>query len=243
MKKWVQSLLQSLLGFQRYLFVFSLFKVRTLYWDKKEGDFLYFLSLIPENGVVLDIGANIGIMVVHLAKRCKSGRVHAFEPIPENFRTLTKICKYFNLDNVVLHNLALGAEEGELTMVMPRVSSVKMQGLSHVVHESITEFNEGDLYTVPQVTLDTLSALQDEKVAAIKIDVENFEQFVFRGGLNLLRKNKPLVYCELWENENREACFQLFERELAYTIQVLINGKLEVYDRQKHDRQNFFFVP
>lgn len=241
MKKLVQNALQSVLGFRRYLFLFSLFKIRTLRRDKNEGDFFHFLSMIPEDAKVIDIGANIGIMTAWLAKHCKRGLVHAIEPIPENFEALTRICRHYAFTNVRLHQFALGAEEGQLEMVMPEVKNVKMQGLSHVVHDSITDFNEGHRYAVPQHRLDALTDLVED-VKAIKIDVENFEYFVFKGGENILRKFRPLIYCELWDNENRTKCFDLLQGDLGYKIMVLQQGRLVTFEPGIHQNQNFFFV-
>ena len=241
MKKFIQSTLQRLLGFRRYLVLFSWFKIKTLRGDKKEGDFFFFLDQLPSDATVLDIGANLGIMTVHLARKCDQGHVHAIEPIPENFLTLGAIVKRFRLSNVSLHQFALGEQPGELEMVMPEVQNVKMQGLSHAVHESITEYNDGQLYKVPMHTLDELRGIFGT-VKGIKIDVENFEYFVFKGGESLLKEDRPLVYCELWDNENRAKCFTLFE-SLGYSIQVLREGSLVNYDSAKHPNQNFFFVP
>ena len=115
-----------------------------------------------------------------------------------------------------------------------------MQGLSHAVHESITEFNEGDLYKVPQERLDDLHSSFGE-VKGIKIDVENFEYFVFEGGREMLREWGPVIYCELWDNENRVKCFALL-RKLGYQVKVLHQGKLAIFDPQVHQNQNFYFV-
>lgn len=240
MKKRIQRILQGLLGFKRYLFVFSLFKIRTLRWDRKEGDFLHFVSLLPPDATVLDIGANIGIMTAKLAQHCPRGHIHAFEPIPENFAALQRIVQHFKFKNVSLHSFALGEAPGEIQMVMPEVQNVKMQGLSHVVHESIDEFNEGQFYKVPIYRLDDLQA-QLGIPKAIKIDVENFEYFVFKGGEQMLRTHRPLIYCELWDNENRAKCFDLLQ-DIGYKIQILEQGKLIDFDPRKHQRQNFFFV-
>ncbi|MEM7036981.1 MAG: FkbM family methyltransferase [Bacteroidota bacterium] len=240
MKKFVQKSLQKLLGFRRYLFWFSWFKIKTLSWDRKEGDFNHFLSLIPKDGKVLDIGANIGIMAVPLAKHCKQGEVHAIDPIPENFDALSRITGHFKLKNIHLYDFALGEKPGELEMVMPEVKGVQMQGLSHVVHDSIEDFNEGRRFKVPVHRLDDLDFVQDVK--AIKIDVENFEYFVFKGAEATLRRYKPMIYCELWANENRDKCFELLRDELGYSIQVLSGGKLVPFNPETHENQNFFFI-
>lgn len=239
MKKRIQWLLQRIFGFKRYLFVFSLYKIKTLGSDQKEGDFIHFVNMLPKDASVLDIGANIGIMTAWLAKSCPQGVIHAFEPIPENFEALKRIVDHFGFTNVELHGYALGEELGELQMVMPEVQNVKMQGLSHVVHESIQEFNEGQFYKVPVKVLDQIPDLGEVK--GIKIDVENFEYFVLKGAENLLRTHKPVVYAELWANENRDRCFDLM-RGLGYKVQVLHNGKLIDFDATIHSKQNFFFV-
>ena len=239
MKKSVQRILQATLGFDRYLYWFARVKIATLRWDKREGDFLHFVGLVSDEASVLDIGANIGIMTSLVARKCKRGTVHAFEPIPENVSVLRRICR--GRANVRIHATALGESSGEIPMVMPDVGAVRMQGLSHVVHESLTDFSEGTHYSVPQSRLDDLKDVVGEGVDAIKIDVENFEQFVFRGALATLREFRPLVYCELWDNENREACFEIF-RELDYRIQILVDGGLVDFDPNAHEEQNFFFV-
>ncbi|MFN6943421.1 MAG: FkbM family methyltransferase [Cytophagaceae bacterium] len=244
MKNYIKYFLQKILGFENYLFLFSLIKIRTLELDRKENDFLYFLNMIPNKGIVLDIGANIGIMTVKLAKRLPNAKIIAFEPVHHNLSTLKKISTYFNLKNVKILDIALGNEEGMVKMVMPVMGSVKMQGLSHVLHSSIKDFNEGETFDVPIKKLDTLPelVLNSEPLTAIKLDVENFEYFVLKGGEERIKKDRPVIYTELWENENREQCFE-FVKNLGYSIQVLQKNKLVQFNPEKHKTQNFFMVP
>lgn len=244
MKSFIKKTLQVLLGFDNYLFLFSIFIIKTLRWNKNESDFLYFIAKIPEGGIVLDIGANIGIMSVHLSKKLKSSHIYAFEPVPVNFKALQRIIRFYHLDNVTILNFALGNKKGSLEMIMPVVNKVKMQGLSHVIHESIETFNEGKKINVNVITLDQFEHdLQpDRHITAIKMDVENFEYFVLEGGKELIAKHRPVIYTELWDNENRNKCFELI-KQFKYTIQVLINNKLVDYNMDLHTTQNFFFIP
>lgn len=246
MKNFIKYILQKLLGFHNYLYIFCLLKIKTLHKDNKEKDFLFFLSLIPANGIVLDIGANIGIMTYYLSKKVGDGLVYAFEPIPDNIGVLERIIKHYNLNNVTICKYALGNENGEVEMVMPVIGSVKMQGLSHVVHNTITDNNEGTHFKMPVKKLDNIDEIKnaDKPVTAIKIDVENFEYFVLDGAKELLKKYKPIIYCELWENENRLKCFELV-KSLGYQIKVLLNRQLVQYTddvAKKNPTQNFFFV-
>lgn len=244
MKKTVQYILHKLLGFKNYLFVFSLFKIKTLKSDKNEKDFFQFLSLIPPDSVVLDIGANIGIMTVHIAQRIKNVTVFSFEPMPNNIEAFKRIINYFKLKNVRLFEIALGNTEGEAEMVMPVISNVRMQGLSHVVHDTIPENNDGERFKVPLKMLDKMPEIisADKRISAIKIDVENFEFFVLDGAKQMLQKHKPIVYAELWENENREKCFNLF-LQLNYQPFVVLNNTMVNFDITQHKTQNFIFKP
>ena len=243
MKNKVKYILHTLLGFKSYLFLFSLYKIYTLKKDKNEKDFFQFLKLIPENTIVLDIGANIGIMTVHIARSIKGVTVFSFEPMPNNINAFNRIIKYFKLKNVKLREVALGNTEGEVEMVMPVIANVRMQGLSHVIHDSITEYNDGEKFKVPLVMLDKMDELLNAKqrVSAIKIDVENFEYFVLDGARNLIATHKPIVYAELWANENREKCFTLFNN-LHYKTFVVIDNTIVEYNSAKHSTQNFIFL-
>lgn len=242
MKSLIQRLLQFILGFKNYLFVFSLFKIKTLKWDESEKDFFYFLKLIPENSNVLDLGANIGIMTYHLSKRVGKGNVFAFEPIPWNAKTLRKVIKYHHLENVKLQEVALGNNSEPLRMVVPIVNGVKKQGLSHVISSDITEFNEGTIFQVEQLTLDTLMNEFPDSISAIKIDVENFEYPVFKGAEKLINRYRPFIYCELWDNQNRYNCFDFFKSN-NYDIMVVSNQNLVTFVPSLHLTQNFIFIP
>src|SRR5215467_4064767 len=132
-KNFVKLILQKLLGFDNYLFIFSIFTINRLQRNCHEKEFVQFMNMIPEDGHVLDIGSNIGIMAVPLAKRVKLGKVFSFEPMPQNIKALKRIVAHYKLKNIKLYEMALGEEIGELKMVMPVINNVKMQGLSHVV--------------------------------------------------------------------------------------------------------------
>ncbi len=228
------------MGFRTYLYVFALFKIKTLRSDSKEKDFFHFLTLLEDGkGSVLDIGANIGIMTVHLAQKLPNSTIHAFEPIPDNLSVLKRIIAKFQLKKIKIHETAVGETEGNVQMILPHQGKTKMQGLSHVKHETITEWNEGDEYNVPLNTLDNL--LNGEPIQGIKIDIENFEYYALKGGKRILESNHPVIYAELWNNENRTNCIELLSN-LNYKALVVVNDQLVSFDSQKHDNQNFIFV-
>jgi len=244
MKNTIKVILQKLLGFERYLYFFSIYIINSLKWNKKEGDFVYFRDMVPDGGLILDIGANIGVMSVHLARTHKNSAVIAFEPMPDNIKCLKKIIRHYHLNNIRIIESALGDHAGTIEMVMPKQGSARLQGLSHVIHESITENNNGNRFVTPLTTLDIFfqEPPEEKPVTAIKIDVENYEYYVLKGAVSLLEKFKPIIYCELWDNKNRDDCFSLLST-LGYEIRVLSKNQLCAYDATTDKTQNFFFIP
>ncbi len=244
MKTFIKYVLQKTLGLKTYLYVFARFIIIKLKWDKNEKDFFHFLKLLPEKGIVLDLGANIGVTSYHLAKKLPESEIYSFEPLALNMNTLKRIKAKFHLSNIHEYEVAIGEKSGTLEMVMPVINQVPMHGLSHVIHAGNKEFNNGHKYEVPVVSLDEFNDLNqpDIKVTGIKIDVENFEYFALKGGEKLIQKNQPVIYCELWDNENREKCISLLN-SLGYSTLLLQKNELVPLENASVEKHNFFFLP
>jgi len=244
MKTFIKYILQKLLGLQTYLYVFARFVIIKIRWDKKEKDFFHFMKLISDNGIILDLGANIGVTSYHLARKFPESIIFSFEPLTINMNVLQRIKNKYNLENVHEYRVAVGEKNGTIEMVMPVINNVPMHGLSHVIHEDNTENNDGFTYKVPMICLDEFPELKQEnkKITAMKIDVENFEYFVLKGGENVIAKNQPVIYCELWENENRTKCID-FLSSLNYSAFVLQKKQLMPYEKATVAKHNFFFLP
>jgi FkbM family methyltransferase len=234
-------LLQRLLGFDNYLFLFSVFSIYRLQYTYYDTEFIHFLNMIPENGQVLDIGSNIGTMSVLMAKKVSRGKVFSFEPIPNHIKALRRVLKKFKTGNVEIFETALGDSSEEITMVMPVIHNVKFQGFSHVA-ETEADKAKGELFRVPLQKLDDIPALQQlVKIDAIKIDVENFEYPVLKGAENLLRQHQPIIYCELWDNEKRFLTINYLKTQLGYHVKVFEKNRLVDFSSQRVT--NYFFIP
>jgi FkbM family methyltransferase len=233
-------ILQKILGFENYLFAFSIFSISRLRLHLTDKAFIHFLQMLPENGNILDLGSNIGITAVPLAKRVSGGKIFCFEPIPMNVKTLRRITAHYHLANIEIFETALGEERGELTMVMPVIHHVRFQGFSHVVQKE-SDKEKGDLFTVPVERLDDVRELQFiPKIDAIKIDVENFEYYVFKGATEIIKRHKPILFCELWENEKRSLTINFLKNKFGYQVKVFEKNKLVEFTGQR--ASNFFFV-
>jgi FkbM family methyltransferase len=177
---------------------------------RKTGDFIT-VSVRSENylrrffdveeGIFVDIGANIGKYTVMVGKRLGSdGKVIAIEPEPENFQALLKNIEANRLKNVVPLNIACCSANGEARLYLHRYAP----GL----HTTAANHKQ-QLYRqviVPGRTLDSiLKELAIEKVKLLKIDVEDAELEVLKGAIELLRHSQELrIIIEVWHEESLE---------------------------------------
>jgi FkbM family methyltransferase len=147
-------------------------------------------KLVPENGCFLDLGANIGSILIPLCKRRPDITAVAVEAAPWIFHYLEKNVLLNNLDNVQLFNNALFDEDNrELDFFSPRDKFGK---------GSLSPVFTKEAVKVKTKKIDTLiKDLTIKKVDVIKIDVEGFEYFVFKGAQELLEgTNAPVIIFE-----------------------------------------------
>lgn len=240
LKNKIRHWCQQLIGLNRYLFLFARLTIFRIRYLGHEKEFRYFMRLLPPTGIMLDIGANIGVMTAVLARKFPQCKVIAFEPVPHNADILRKVKAFFRLTNIQICQTALGETGGEITMLTPLVHAAVMHGLSHVWQGS-ERTTPADAFTVPVTTLDQLQLLQTAgKISAIKIDVENYEYYVLKGGRQLLQKHCPLVFAELWNDGKKANCITLMQ-ELGYTVKIYDKGALIDYSGE--DVLNYFFLP
>ncbi len=244
MKTFVKYVLQKILGLKTYLYVFAVFVIVKIRWDKKEKDFFYFMQLFADGGTILDLGANIGVTTFHLSKKFPDSNIISIEPLTLNMDTLKRVKNRFGLTNVTEYQVAAGDKPGELEMVMPVIDNVPMHGLSHVVNDEVSDLNTGLKYTVQVVVLDQFEPLKNpsKPVSAIKMDVENFEYHVLKGTEKLIVKHQPVIYCELWDNDNRKKCIS-FLNNLNYSAFILDKKELVPFEKANFEKHNFFFLP
>ncbi|HEX4359161.1 MAG TPA: FkbM family methyltransferase [Pseudonocardia sp.] len=65
---------------------------------------------LPAEPVVLDIGANVGLFSIFIARERPRAKIWAFEPMPDTLSALRRNIETHHLDGVSLQTVALGAE-------------------------------------------------------------------------------------------------------------------------------------
>lgn len=240
MKTIFLKILHYILGYDTYLLFFSVFKIQTLWLDNRKWDFLFFEKLVPEDATIVVVGACTGITTIPLAKHRLNRNIYAYEPLSSNFKALNKIVTYYGLTNIHLFNIGLSNKTEQKELILPIINGVKKQGMAHVNDPSIKEYNDGICEMVSLDRLDNQIELHSPKISGMKIVAENFELQIIEGAGNLIKKNKPLIYCELWQNDKRQAVLDLLE---TYDYNIFYNqkGQLKPYKPSEYSGKNFFF--
>jgi len=174
-----------------------------------------------ENPFMLDIGANIGVHSLFIAG--KGFDVAAFEPLPLNFNLL-RCSRYLNDENIqrhlTVHNVALGETDGMICMEYENTNR------GHAFSVTCSE----QTVQVPLRTLDSYweKEWNRRQVTVIKVDVEGFEPFVFKGSQKMLSEAPPkFIQMEFSKEfiENRKGNPRdIFELLLPLGYHVYENG-------------------
>jgi FkbM family methyltransferase len=145
-------------------------------------------KLLRQGDVVLDIGANQGLITLTCASLVGArGKVHAFEPNPELARLLNASIVQNGFTNVVVHEVALGSRTEKRELFVPPGNA----GAGSLVPEGRMGRSGRSLRISVHNTTEYLSGLDLERIRLIKIDVEGFEAEVIGGGLEFFKGTSP----------------------------------------------------
>ncbi len=150
-----------------------------------------FRRLIQPDMTVFDIGANIGWYTVKIGALLPSVRLHAFEPVPDTYRTIWKNVELNRLGNVTLHPFGLSDREGEAEFHFSPASTVAASAAN------ILDLPESARVKVALRTLDSFCAESGLSPDFIKCDVEGGELRVLQGGRETLAKARPILFLEM----------------------------------------------
>ncbi|MGI8807502.1 MAG: FkbM family methyltransferase [Acidimicrobiales bacterium] len=153
--------------------------------------------LVKPGNTVLDIGANVGIHTVTMAKLAGAGRVLAFEPHPQTVERLRANLALNGIDRTEVVQVALLDRAGAVSLFDSNDSNRAMASLHAYDGWSST--------SVEGMTLDdVLQVRAVPKVDVVKIDVEGFEPAVLEGARGMLARDRPALIFEYmnwaWEN-------------------------------------------
>lgn len=239
MKNYLISLLQKLLGYERYLFVFAKVKIQTFRFNRKKDTYRHFEKLVPENATIVIIGASVGITTVPFINGKRE--IFAYEPIPVNVSILERLKQKYKAGKLSIFQAALGNQTDKVEFVFPKVNGAKKHGLSYVKNIDVEDQPEGETIIVEMDRLDNRPELKGKKIEGMKVVAENYEFEIFSGAKETIERDQPLIYCELWDNPKRPVVLDLI-RSMSYEVFILLNGKLERYSDHQNTYKGKHFI-
>jgi FkbM family methyltransferase len=217
---------------------------------KSDHDYLapVFRLLLPDDAVILDLGAHGGQFSKLFSRLFPQGQVFSFEPGGYARSILEKVVKLRGLKNVEIIPMALGEKPDNLTLNMPiKKSGSRGYGLSH-----LGQAEAGRNYTqemIEQTTVDQfVKSRKLNRLSLIKADIEGWEGFMLRGGAQSIQKFKPVLYLELYEphlKRTGEDLQEIWDMLMGWGYRAHVYDEaqdtLETVDKPDGDN-NFFFI-
>ena len=146
---------------------------------------------VPRTAAVIDVGANIGLSTILMARL--AGHVTAYEPSPPNVTFLRRNLERNGIANVEVRAAAASSRPGTLRFHVAEVGAA-----SHVVAPGHMARRGIRTVDVPAATLDDADDMPSgTRIAFVKIDAEGHEPDVLAGARRLLTRDRPLVYTEV----------------------------------------------
>lgn len=146
-----------------------------------------------DDGVVLDIGANVGTHSIYLSNY--AARVHAVEPWPTVLDRMKRMLDASDITNVEIHPVGFSETAGTLPFYVPPDENLGSGSFSASI---VGDRAGGELVELPLVVGDRY--LEEQNIAEIdivKIDIEGYEKGALRGLHAMLVRDRPTVFLEL----------------------------------------------
>lgn len=170
----------------------QIYQTRNFY----EIDTLEFLRLhYRQFDYIVEVGANIGNHVLYYCSQLQPKKVVSFEPGQFSLTVLKKNIELNYLeDKVMVYPFAIGAKNGHGRQ---EDFSLANTGMNRVV-----AVEEGSGEAV--VEMRTLDSFNLGKVDLMKIDVEGGELLVLEGAKETVRRCRPVLLVEVFEERSQE---------------------------------------
>src|SRR5581483_11408123 len=157
-----------------------------------------FRRFIPDDGVVVDVGAHAGQFAKLFARCAAGGRVYAVEPSAYARSILSVVTRLHRLTNVAIVPVALGDAAGEASRSTPiKASGSYGFGLAHLGAPD-ARWAAIETERVAAMTLDALAAeLRLDRLDFIKADIEGSEMRFLVGARQTIARFRPPLLVEL----------------------------------------------
>ena len=155
-----------------------------------------------KSGLVIDIGANLGMIAIGFVRNGLFDKAVAFEPDPYNFSLLLANVRQNGLDDrITCFRFALSAEDGhaEFELSASNYGDHRVRGVAAAAGGFYKEENRRTIQ-VPVRRFDSVAATDQlplEEAGLVWVDIQGHEGHFLRGAQSLLSYRIPIV-TEFW---------------------------------------------
>jgi FkbM family methyltransferase len=156
------------------------------------------LSHVTNFGTVIDIGAHVGISVLHWTQHFQ--HCVAYEPMPDHFDCLTE--NTMHLSQVTRFNYAISNQQ---QLLKAAYRTTKNSGSFQLLDDRYQQPSKKlprQLYDIESHKLDEFDF---DSVGLIKIDVEGWELEVLKGAVETIKKHQPVMLIEFTGGNSKKS--------------------------------------
>lgn len=161
------------------------------FWTK-ESETIAWINSFKEDGIFIDVGANIGLYSCYAAALYPIMEIHAFEAMPLNHLRLMENVQLNDNTFIEIYNKAIGHHTCKAELYIPEnFTGASGAQVGNPMDEHGEAFVPQKTYDMQQVSLDDFCAIQEIKPTYIKIDIDGHELGVVRGMDRLIKDKIP----------------------------------------------------
>ena len=240
---WLQRV-RTLFGMRRRAVHEERVDLRT--WEKRiqrivRSEVARVLPYIPEDAVIVDVGANVGFFTSTILESRPKARAYLFEPVLEHFERAR--ARFAKNPNVTVERIALSDVNGRTTIYKPRHnpggnSIVKVQVDKYTRENAVVwDSEEVDV----RVFDDWAREHGVERVDFLKTDTEGNDYAVLKGVLPFLDRtgSQPVILAELLSKSLHHA----WEEQQAAVEHLYRLGYERVDMENMREIEDLLFVP
>ena len=206
-------------------------------WELEEKKFMKEIS--KNNGIILDIGSNIGYHTVMLAKGNDNSKIISVEASPTIFKTLKGNCNANKLTNIVFYNNAI-TDQDDLEISFYNRDSMSTTDKSTLEDWLVPESDIKKEKT-RTITIDTLLEREQVKtVLLLKMDIEGGEVLALSGAKSSLEQKKIQNMMIEYHNCTNQNYIENLLKKLGYNI--TIHERPSLYDNKDYANGHIFAV-
>lgn len=186
-----------------------------LYGEWSELELQLFKTFLTPDSNVVEVGANLGLHSVPLAKFASRGRVICFEPQRIVFQLLCANIALNDLTDVFAYHIAVSDEERELTIQSSDYETPWNYGAFSLARGMSTEGSYPGPVSSEKVTAIRLDASRPmtelPSIALLKIDAEHHELAVLEGAAGQIARHRPIIFLENNSEQHGDALIRRVE--------------------------------